>query len=995
MPGKALKLCGTHLTWLRLKNLRGLCTRPTKKFSAREARQAFADYFVNSHGHQFVPSSSVVPSVADKSLLFTNSGMNQFKEVFLGTVEPSSPLYDLRRAANYQKCIRVGGKHNDLDDVGKDLSHHTFFEMLGNWSFGDYFKKEACAMAWELLTKVYQLPKKRLYVTYFAGNPSLGLLPDEECRQVWLELGVPEKHILPFGMKENFWEVGDVGPCGPCTEIHIDLAEAGCSSLPPVHRVNTGHSDMVELWNLVFIEFNRYADGQLHSLPKKHVDTGMGLERLAAILQNVKSNYDTDLFSPLIGTLEKKARVNPYSGLVGKDCSVDIAYRTAVDHARMFTVAISDGVLPEHVDAGNKLRRIIRKACHAVIWHLKCDRGTLALLAEDVQHLLGDVYPGINIELVKDIVNAEEDKYLHHMSKAEAALNEVKTANIMPGHAAWELYVQHGLQKDQITDLAVKRGLLVDWEQFEWRFKEFQEKSASGGTKDQLNLFHKLSDHAERLRILGVTPTNTESIYFYTSKNGVYEFPSQKTTIAAIFCSGEDVKSAREGQHCLVVTNATNFYFENGGQVSDTGCIKTKSGEVTVLDVKNCSGFVFHKGLVAAGVIHQDDEAEMWIDKQHRLQCMIHHTAAHCLNAALRRVLDYTEQRSSLVDSEHLRFDFICKKNLTSEQVQKIQDICHDAIQAGCTVARKTMSLETALALPELIQVPNEVYPKTVSVIRIGSEKDTFSQELCCGTHVSSLSDLGGIVVTSHHSVGTMVRSIRAVAGPLAAAVHSQDEYVQRQICELAGEAEALNHASSDDYVTMAACRRKLTEVRKLVAARGISLLLQRKAEEELVKLERHIDSIIRKYNQNFGVPKLLDLLNVALEKWKHTDFLVACLDIYVDGNLVPKLASKKCSSKPYFIAVYTHNDQLRIDCAVPKEFLTSTFQAERWVKAVGPYVTLHNIMSSKVKTMETYCYVRASFRPDLDLKLVEQAAINFANVHCAGKLKKTSDIEL
>lgn len=977
--------------------MRWLCTRPTKKFSAREARQVFVDFFVDGHGHQFIPSSSVMPPFADKSLLFTNSGMNQFKGVFLGTVEPSSPLYGLQRAANYQKCIRVGGKHNDLDEVGKDLSHHTFFEMLGNWSFGDYFKKEACTMAWELLTNVYQLPKERLYVTYFAGDPSSGLQPDEECRHVWLEIGVPQEHILPFGMKENFWEMGSIGPCGPCTEIHIDLAESSCPLSSPVHRVNAGHSDLVELWNLVFMEFNRGADGQLHSLPKKHVDTGMGLERLAAVLQNVKSNYDTDLFSPLITALQKKARVNPYSGLVGSDCFVDTAYRTAVDHARMFTVAISDGVLPEHADAGNKLRRIIRKASHAVIWHLKCDRGTLALLAEDVQHLLGDVYPGINIELVKNIVNAEEDKYLHQMSKAEATLKKVKTPNVLPGRTAWELYVQHGLQKDLITDLAAKRGLSIDWEQFEQLFREFQEKSASGHINEEVNLFHNLPDHVEHLRNMGVALTSTERIYFYTSRHGVYDFPSLKTTVEAVFSNGQSVTSARQGEHCLVVTNATNFYFENGGQVSDTGYIKTKSGEVIIHDVRNCSGFVFHKGMVTTGVIHPKDEAEMGIDKQRRLQCMMHHTATHCLNAALRTVLESTEQRSSLVDSEHLRFDFICKKNLTNEQIEKIQDICRDAIQAGCTVERRNMPLENALNLPDLVKVPNEVYPQSVSVIRIRNEDDIFSQELCCGTHVSSLSDLGEIVVTSHQSVGTMVRSIHAVAGPLAAVVRSRDEQVQRQMCELVEEVEALNRTSLDDYVMMAACKRKLAEVRKLAAARGVSLLLQRKAETELFKLERQIDSIIRKYNQNFGATKVLSMLDRALENWKHNDFVVACFwDSCMDGNLVSKLAFKKCSYKPYFVAVCTNPDQLRIDCAVPKEFLTSTFQAEAWVKAVGPYVTLYKLMSSRVNTTETYCYARASFGPDMDFKSLEQAAVNFAKCHCAGKSsEKTSDVLL
>ncbi|KAK8770876.1 hypothetical protein V5799_025882 [Amblyomma americanum] len=918
----------------------------------------------------------------------------QFKGVFLGTVEPSNQFYNLQRAANYQKCIRVGGKHNDLDDVGKDLTHHTFFEMLGSWSFGDYFKKEACAMAWELLTKVYQLPKERLYVTYFAGDPALGLQPDEECRQVWLDLGVPETHVLPFGMKENFWEMGDVGPCGPCTEIHIDLAESNSASSAAVHRVNAGRSDMVELWNLVFIEFDRDANAHLHALPKKHVDTGMGLERLAAILQNVKSNYDTDLFLPLIEALQKKARVNPYSGLVGSNCSVDIAYRTAVDHARMFTMAISDGVLPEHADAGNKLRRIIRKASHAVIWHLKCDRGTLAHLVDEVNFLLGDIYPGINVNLVKNVVNSEEDKYLWQMSKAEAALNEAKPANVISGHTAWEMYSQYGIQKDLIADLAAERGLSIDWELFSQLFKEFQEKSASGQARHAEHLVHELPGHAEHLRESGILPTDTQGIYSYVSRNGDYEFPSLKATVKAIFFNGQNVASVRHGEQCLIVTDATNFYFESGGQVSDIGCIKTKNGEVTVQNVKDCGGFVFHEGLVTAGLVHRDDVAEMCIDKQHRTRCMMHHTATHCLNAALRMVLGSTEQRSSLVDSDHLRFDFMAEKNLTNEQIAEVQDICREMIQDGCTVTRTVMLQADALALPKLVKVPNETYPSTVTVISIGNGGDLFSQELCCGTHVSSLSDLGDIVVTSHQSMGTMVRSVCAVAGPLAVAVRSQDESIQRQMHELAEEIDTLAHIPLDNYIRMAACKRKLTSIRKIAAAREISLLLQRKSESELLKMERCIDSIIRKYNRSFGEARVLAHLNDALEIWESSSFVVSCLDFCADGNLVSKLAFKKCKPKPYFVAVYTHPDELRIDCAVPQEYLTSTFRAEAWVKAVGPYVMLKKFMSSKSHTTETYCNVKASFG-DLNIKAVEEAAVSFAKAHCGQVSKKQSNVHL
>lgn len=974
--------------------MRGLCTRPTKKLSAREARQAFVDYFVRDHAHQFVPSSSVVPSAADRSVLFTNAGMNQFKGVFLGTVEPSSPFYNLQRAANYQKCIRVGGKHNDLDDVGKDVTHHTFFEMLGSWSFGDYFKKEACAMAWELLTEVYHLPKERLYVTYFAGDPALGLQPDEECRQVWLDLGVPQTHLLPFGMQENFWEMDDVGPCGPCTEIHIDLAEPNSASSAAVHRVNAGYSDMVELWNLVFIEFHRDANSHLRALPKKHVDTGMGLERLAAVLQNVKSNYDTDLFLPLIEALQKKAKVNPYSGLVGSNCSVDVAYRTAVDHARMFTVAISDGVLPEHADAGNKLRRIIRKASHAVIWHLKCDRGTLALLVDDVNSLLGDVYPGINVDLVKNVVNSEEDKYLWQMSKAEAALNEVKPTNVISGHTAWEMYSQYGIQKDLIADLATERGMSVDWELFSQLFKEFQEKSASGQARHVERSLHELSGHVEHLRELGIVPTDTQGIYSYMSRDGNYEFPSLKATVKSVFCNGQNVAIVRLGEQCLIVTDATNFYFESGGQVSDTGCIKTKDGEITVQNVKECGGFVFHEGTVTAGSVHRNDVVEMCIDKQHRTQCMIHHTATHCLNAALRKVLGSTEQKSSLVDRDHLRFDFIAEKNLTNEQIEKVQDICHEVIQAGCTVTRRLMLQTDALALPKLVKVPNETYPSTVSVISIGSDDDPFSRELCCGTHVSSLSDLGDIVVTSHRSFGTTVRSVCAVAGSLAVAVRSQDEGIQRQMRELAEEIDTLAHMPLDNYIRMAACKKRVTALRKIAATHETSLLLKRKAESELLKLERCIDSIIRKYNRSFGEARILGHLNEALENWESSSFVIACLDFCADGNLVSKLAYKKCKPKPYFVAVYTHPDELRIDCAVPQEFLTTTFQAKAWVKAVGPYVMLRRFLSSKSHTTETYCNVKASFE-DLNIKAVEEAAVNFAKAHCGQVSEKQSNVHL
>ncbi|KAG0412580.1 hypothetical protein HPB47_010270, partial [Ixodes persulcatus] len=857
------------LTWQRLRSIRLCSSEAHRKLSGRKVRQLFLDYFTKDHGHQFIPSSSVVPS-SDKSILFTNAGMNQFKSVFLGAMDANSPFENLKRAANYQKCIRVGGKHNDLEDVGKDLNHHTFFEMLGNWSFGDYFKKEAFAMAWELLTEVYRLPKERLYVTYFAGDKEAGLLPDEECRQAWLELGLPPTHVLPFGMKDNFWEMGNMGPCGPSTEIHIDLAEGGGPLKPAALRVNAGSGDLVELWNLVFI------------------------------------------------AVQQSARVAPYRGLVGPDASVDVAYRIVVDHARMFTVAISDGVLPEHFDAGNKLRRVIRKASHAAIKHLKCDRGVLASLADSVYTVLGEFYPNLDLKLVKNIVNLEEDRYLSQMSKAEAALRDAKPSKEISGKLAWDMYVQYGLQKELIADMAADRGLSVNWGEFFELFKEFQEKSEAGKARSAVEV-EGLTRQIMQLRKAGFVPTDTDGIYNYTSCDGNYNFPNLRTLVKAIFKNGKEVDTVNLGEDCLIVTSSTNFYFESGGQVSDKGTITTKDGEFCVQSVKSQGGFVFHRGVVSRGAVSKEDAAEMCIDKQHRTQCMLHHTATHCLNMALRAVLGSTEQRSSLVDSRHLRFDFLSKKGLTTDQIQRVQDCCNAMIKENHDVQRVILPKLEALELPQLVTVANEEYPTSVSVITIGKNDNIVSRELCCGTHVSSLSDLGEFVLTSHRSVGSMVRSVCAVAGPLAVDVNSRDQHVAEQIQLLAQEIAALMKLPPDDYVSMASCREKLHEIRRFIVDNTVSLLLQRTAEEKLEKLKRQIDSIIRKYNHTFGEQRVLDELNTAVKQWEGEPFQVVCLRQCTDGTLVTKLARKLDQHKPSFIAVRTSPERFQVDCYVPE----------------------------------------------------------------------------
>uniref|UniRef100_A0A4W4G3H2 alanine--tRNA ligase n=1 Tax=Electrophorus electricus TaxID=8005 RepID=A0A4W4G3H2_ELEEL len=389
--------------------------------TAAQIRQKFINFF-RRHEHEYVHSSSTIP-LDDPTLLFANAGMNQFKPIFLNTIDPSHPMARLKRAANTQKCIRAGGKHNDLDDVGKDVYHHTFFEMLGSWSFGDYFKQLACTMALDLLTQEFGIPLERLYFTYFGGHADAGLEPDLECKQIWLDLGVDESRILPGNMKDNFWEMGDTGPCGPCSEIHYDRIGGRDAS----HLVNMDDPNVLEIWNLVFIQFNRESETELKPLPKKSIDTGMGLERLVSILQNKMSNYDTDLFVPYFDAIQKGTGARPYSGLVGSEDAdgIDMAYRVLADHARTITIALSDGGRPDNTGRGYVLRRILRRAVRYAHEKLGAQKGFFASLVDVVVASLGDAFPELkkDPDMVKDIINDEETQFLKTLSRGRRILD--------------------------------------------------------------------------------------------------------------------------------------------------------------------------------------------------------------------------------------------------------------------------------------------------------------------------------------------------------------------------------------------------------------------------------------------------------------------------------------------------------------------------------------------------------------------------------------------
>lgn len=464
-----------------------MCEVPKSAWSGQRVRKEFIKFY-QDRGHINVPSSSVVPE-DDPTLLFANAGMNQFKPIFLGTVDPQSSMGQLKRAVNSQKCIRAGGKHNDLDDVGKDTYHHTFFEMMGTWSFGDYFKEDSIRWAWELLTQVYGLNKERIYVTYFKGNPEQNLLPDEEARQIWSKF-LPSERILPFGMKENFWEMGETGPCGPCSEIHYDRIGGRDGS----HLVNKDDPSVIEIWNHVFIQFNRESNGQLVPLPSKHVDTGLGLERLVSILQEVSSNYDTDLFRPIFDTIQKVYQCPPYGGCFGVDDPehIDMAYRVIADHIRTLTFSITDGAKPSNVGQGYVIRKVLRRAIRYGKQILKGQPGFLSQIVPSVIKIFSEspcsipsvpvgayseIYPNLNqrSELVMSTIRDEELMFIKNLEKGTRKFNQMVsklTTKVIPGEKAWVLYDTYGLPLDITCIMAGEKGLTVDVEGYE-HFKKF------------------------------------------------------------------------------------------------------------------------------------------------------------------------------------------------------------------------------------------------------------------------------------------------------------------------------------------------------------------------------------------------------------------------------------------------------------------------------------------------------------------------------------------
>ncbi len=756
------------------------------QWTVDNVRKTYIEYFCKKQGHTFIPSSPAVP-LDDPTLLFTNAGMNQFKPIFLGQADPNTQMGKLKRAANSQKCIRAGGKHNDLDDVGKDTYHHTFFEMLGNWSFGDYFKKEAVTWSFDLLVNVYGLSKDRLYATYFEGNAKLGLPPDEETRDLWLQF-LPADHVLPGNMKDNFWEMGDTGPCGPCTEIHYDRIGGRNAR----DKVNSGDPDVLEIWNNVFIQFNREADGSLKPLPAKHVDTGMGLERLVSVLQNVRSNYDTDVFGPIFMKIEQLTGARPYGGKLGtadKD-GVDTAYRVIADHIRTLTIAITDGALPSNEGRGYVLRRILRRAVRYGRQMLHAKSGFFAQLVPVVVDHFGSAFPELkkNPQRVQAIILEEEESFGKTLDRGIKLFEEVAASasnQTISGADAFKLYDTYGFPLDLTKLMAEERCMRVDDAGYEAELERAKEVSRAGPAKEggekQLVL---TGEQVARLKHLGVQPTDDTAKYEVAKP--------LKAHVRAIwnghnFDEHTHLHMGDARKKIGIITDRTNFYATMGGQEGDSGEIQvlgnaTHTGEFEVDSTHVFGGYVLHIGHVQRGALRVGDTVTMNVTRGKRGKIQSNHTATHLANWALREVLgDTVDQKGSLVADDRFRFDFSNNAPVSGEQLAKVEELVAKQIAANYIVHADLAPLSKAKDFNSLRAVFGETYPDPVRVVSIGVPLDDllanasnpewrqYSIEFCGGTHVAATGEIGSFAVLSEEAVAKGVRRIVAVTGEKAA----------------------------------------------------------------------------------------------------------------------------------------------------------------------------------------------------------------------------------
>ncbi|XP_070174017.1 alanine--tRNA ligase, cytoplasmic-like isoform X2 [Littorina saxatilis] len=662
--------------------------------------------------------------------------------------------------------------------------------MLSNWSFGDYFKEQACKMAFELLTSVYGLPAERLYFTYFGGNTALNLQPDDECREIWRSLGIPAERVLPFGMRDNFWDMGDTGPCGPCTEIHYDHAGVRDGA----GLVNADHPEVVEIWNLVFMQYQRQENGTLSKLPQHHVDTGMGLERILAVLNGSRSNYDTDLFQPLFAAIQKASGARAYGGKVGQEdtTGTDTAYRVLADHARMYTVAIADGLMPSRNGLGHKLRQLIYRCVRYSHNTFKADPHLLCDLVDCVSASLGEAFPEISKrkDVIKSAVAMTVEGYLQLQKEARQAFVKMLKqcdSKHLSGEVMWQLSEgKYGcsVPVDLMLDLAEEHGVSLDLQEFEQRLQHVKEQQSHVPLIEEGVISQRCY---ESLQKQGVTATDDSFKYQYSSSESGYDFSECQDLACRVvgLIKGQEVTAAaREGSKVAVILDRTCFYAEGGGQVADRGRLVCQGGQFAVEDVQEYNGYVIHLGTLVSGSLVPGDIIHPVVSQEERVACMRNHTATHLLQAALRQHLGASVmQQGSNVRSDRLSFDFLCLEKLTKETVKEIESSVRQFVRQGHEVCRRQMSLQEALNSKEIVTVPNEEYPPEVTLVQIGDLEDAVSGELCGGTHVLNTGDIEDFCITRVSSVSQGVRRVFGVTGHTAAGAHENGTWLM-ELCQ-------------------------------------------------------------------------------------------------------------------------------------------------------------------------------------------------------------------
>ena len=730
--------------------------------TSAEIREQFLEFF-RSKQHVIVPSAPIVLK-NDPTLLFTNAGMNQFKDYFLGNKTAPD-----KRVADTQKCLRVSGKHNDLEEVGVDTYHHTMFEMLGNWSFGDYFKKEAIAWSWELLTEKYRIPKDKLYVTVFEGDVNENLPRDEEAITEWKKW-IGEDRILMGNKKDNFWEMGDTGPCGPCTEIHVDCrTEEERKQQDGKELINNDHPQVIEIWNNVFIQFNRLKDGRLEPLPARHVDTGMGLERLVRVLQQKTSNYDTDLFSGIIAEIERitRRKYNPHTTpSAGAGWGEAVAFRVIADHLRAISFTIADGQLPSNTGAGYVIRRILRRAARYYYSNLNYSQPLLHQLIPVLADQFENVFPELknHLAFVIRVVKEEEEAFLRTLEKGLKKIDDIIQENtrsgvkIIDGKSAFDLYDTYGFPVDLTRLIASEKALTVDEQGFESEMQQQKQRSRAATTLDTDDW---------------VTLSATTSSEFVG-----YDSLETQTKVSRY----RKVKTKGKEAFQLIL-DTTPFYAESGGQVGDTGTLLFDGELIRVTDTKKENDLIIH--VVEKLPANVKATVTAAVDAARRKKIQVHHSVTHLLHAALRKVLGtHVTQKGSLVNDDYLRFDFSHFSKMTDDEIGEVEKLVNEKIRENIPVAIREMPKEEALKLGAMALF-GEKYGDVVRVVIIDPQ---YSVELCGGTHVGATGELGLFKIITETAVAAGVRRVEAVSG------HAAQEYVQQQLAQLRNVREFLKN---------------------------------------------------------------------------------------------------------------------------------------------------------------------------------------------------------